>query len=75
MRCTLASAGTVLATTVGRHEFTEAQFNTLERTLDEWLTRYPHATLCGHRDFDYTDKTCPNFDVASWWQQRKHPPA
>jgi len=24
------------------------------------------AEIVGHCDFDYTNKTCPNFDVAVW---------
>jgi hypothetical protein len=34
--------------------------------LRDWKTAYPAAEILGHCDFDYTDKTCPNFDVAVW---------
>lgn len=51
---------------VGCHEFTVEQFLTLENTLKEWRERYPAAQICGHCDFSYTDKTCPNFDVSDW---------
>ncbi len=51
---------------IGCHEFTDEQFNTLEATLREWRERYPKATICGHCDFSYTEKTCPNFNVADW---------
>jgi len=60
---------------IGRTDFTDRQFVALETVLREWTKKYPMAEVVGHRDFDYTDKTCPNFDVATWWQQRKQPPA
>ncbi|MBX2882392.1 MAG: N-acetylmuramoyl-L-alanine amidase [Granulosicoccus sp.] len=55
---------------IGRHEFTPAQFDALEKQLRQWLRIYPQASVCGHRDFSYTEKTCPNFDVAAWCQSR-----
>ncbi len=58
---------------IGRQNFTEQQFATLERVLRDWLVTYPAATICGHRDFAYTEKTCPNFDVAEWCQKRQLP--
>lgn len=51
---------------IGRHGFTDAQMMSLARVLERWRRRYPRAHICGHRDFAYTDKTCPNFDVAAW---------
>ena len=54
---------------IGRNNFTNAQFNSLENLLREWKNDYPAAVICGHCDFDYTDKTCPNFDVAKWCQK------
>lgn len=55
---------------IGCDHFEEEQFNTLERVLRDWRTRFPQALICGHRDFEYTTKTCPNFDVARWCHQR-----
>ncbi len=55
---------------IGRNNFTSAQFDSLENLLREWKNDYPAAVICGHCDFDYTDKTCPNFDVAKWCQKR-----
>jgi len=55
---------------IGRHAFSEAQLDALETVLTIWKQAYPDAQICGHRDFDYTDKTCPNFDVAAWCQAR-----
>ena len=42
---------------IGRQDFTDAQFAALETVLREWRDAYPDAKICGHRDFDYTDKT------------------
>ena len=55
---------------IGRTTFTEAQMNSLGALLDEWRTRYPNARILGHRDAVETHKTCPNFDVESWWRGR-----
>ena len=55
---------------IGCDEFTAEQFDALHGVLSEWKALYPSATICGHRDFAYTEKTCPNFDVASWCLQR-----
>ena len=55
---------------IGRTDFTSAQFESLEQVLASWRVAYPDAAICGHRDFSYTDKTCPNFDVASWCKTR-----
>lgn len=56
---------------IGRHEFTDAQMQRLEEVLRDWRERYPLARICGHCDFDTTQKTCPNFDVATWARGRK----
>ena len=55
---------------IGRTEFTNAQMNSLGSLLDEWRRKYPQARILGHRDAVETHKTCPNFDVESWWQAR-----
>ncbi len=59
---------------IGRSEFTSAQFQALENVLDNWTRLYPDAEVVGHRDFEYTDKTCPNFDAKQWWASRKGNP-
>ena len=56
---------------IGRQNFTTAQMDSLAILLDEWQHRYPAARVVGHRDAVETHKTCPNFDVESWWRQRK----
>ncbi|NBR02481.1 MAG: hypothetical protein EBT94_05060 [Alphaproteobacteria bacterium] len=56
---------------IGRHNFTAAQMDSLAALLAEWQQRYPQARVVGHRDAVETHKTCPNFDAAAWWQQRR----
>ena len=55
---------------IGRTNFTTAQMHRLELLLRDWTARYPQARVVGHRDATQTDKTCPNFDAAAWWQTR-----
>ncbi len=55
---------------IGRTEFTDAQFTALEKVLREWTVRHPQAEVVGHCDFEYTEKTCPNFDAKDWWSSR-----
>jgi N-acetylmuramoyl-L-alanine amidase len=55
---------------IGRRSFTNAQMQALETVLRSWKAAYPKAQIVGHRDFDYTEKTCPNFDVAVWCTER-----
>jgi len=55
---------------LGRTQFTDAQFESLENVLRDWTTQYPNAEVVGHRDFTYTEKTCPNFDAKKWWLSR-----
>lgn len=56
---------------IGRHDFTNAQMDSLAALLAEWQRRYPKARVLGHRDAVETHKTCPNFDAAAWWQERQ----
>ena len=51
---------------IGRNKFTQEQFYSLKKTLQIWKKKYPKAKILGHRDFSYTKKTCPNFDVELW---------
>ena len=55
---------------IGRTDFTNAQFLSLEEVLHEWTLKCPTAKVVGHCDFEYTEKTCPNFDAKSWWASR-----
>ena len=51
---------------IGRDNFTNEQFSSLEKVLKSWKTLYPRAKIIGHCDTGNTDKTCPNFDVKIW---------
>lgn len=51
---------------IGRYEFTQKQYLSLERALRKWKFLYPGAKIVGHRDTGNTHKTCPNFDVQAW---------
>ena len=55
---------------IGRHEFTIKQFISLEKVLRKWKFLYPEAEIVGHRDTGNTDKTCPNFDVKTWIEDK-----
>ncbi|MGC6484841.1 MAG: N-acetylmuramoyl-L-alanine amidase [Candidatus Puniceispirillales bacterium] len=55
---------------IGRHDFTPAQMDALLVIMHDWKNRYPRAEICGHCDFDNTEKTCPNFDARDWARQK-----
>ena len=55
---------------IGRHKFTIKQFISLERVLRKWKFLYPEAEIVGHRDTGNTHKTCPNFDVKTWIEDK-----
>ena len=55
---------------VGRDKFTKKQFISLEKILQKWKISYPYAKIVGHRDTGNTKKTCPNFDVINWLQNK-----
>ena len=51
---------------IGRDNFTNKQFNSLEKVLKKWKLLYPTAKIVGHCDIGKTNKTCPNFNVKNW---------
>jgi len=55
---------------IGRERFTAEQLDALELVLRFWREDHPQATVCAHRDFPDTEKTCPNFDVAAFCRER-----
>ena len=55
---------------IGRDNFTKNQFLSLEKTLMEWHLKYPNAKVLGHKNVGNTKKSCPNFDVETWWKNR-----
>lgn len=47
--------------------FTEAQFESLEKLLRELKGRYPDAKICGHSDFpEHKTRACPVFDLKAF---------
>ena len=55
---------------IGRNKFTQNQYLSLEKILKKWKSLYPEAEIVGHRDTSDTQKTCPNFDVKTWANNR-----
>ena len=53
---------------IGKNYFTKRQFRSLERILKKWKKTYPYAKVVEHRQTGKTKKTCPNFDVTSWYK-------
>lgn len=51
---------------VGRDQFNDAQWVSLQSLVRALDSQYEGATVLGHRDLD-SEKTCPNFDVKAWW--------
>ncbi len=56
---------------IGRSNFTQKQLISLERILTKWKTSYPKAKIVGHCDIGNSKKTCPNFDVITWYKDKK----
>ena len=55
---------------IGRDNFTNEQFVSLEKVLRSWKNCYPKAKIIGYCDTGNTKKTCPNFDVQSWCKDK-----
>lgn len=49
---------------MGTDKFSAAQWASLKTNVEGLLTRYPEATVHGHREF--AAKDCPGFDVQAW---------
>ena len=45
--------------------YTDEQWKSLARLVEELLVKYPGATVHGHNEF--ASKPCPCFDVPVWW--------
>lgn len=63
------NSGSLGVCLVGRDQFTDEQYRSLELLLQEWSDLYPSAKILGHRDLE-PHKTCPNFDVAEFCARR-----
>ena len=50
-------------------KFSHNQFYSLKKILKKWKIKYKNAEVVGHNNFDYTDITCPNFDVKNWYKK------
>lgn len=55
---------------IGRKNFTQKQFISLEKILKKWKKKYPNAEIVGHCDTGNTKKTCPNFNVKDWLKNK-----
>lgn len=53
----------------GGNNFTPEQFKTLAFIVGELTSFYPQAEVIGHRDLPKVNKSCPAFDVRSWWSE------
>lgn len=53
----------------GISEFTPVQFETLLELVRYLKHLYPKAEVLGHSDLD-PHKSCPNFDVKTWWAEK-----
>lgn len=50
--------------------YTSAQYRRLRELLHLLSRQFPGAQVVGHADLDDTGKTCPNFNVSAWWEER-----
>jgi len=48
------------------NNYTQEQFDSLKKLLEELKSTYPQAKIQGHRDFPNVKKACPCFDVKGW---------
>ena len=55
---------------IGKKNFTTLQFNSLEKVLVEWKQKYKKASILGHSQATQTHKTCPNFNIKKWCEER-----
>jgi N-acetylmuramoyl-L-alanine amidase len=53
------------------NNFTPEQMNALRALVAGLSTKFPDATVQGHRDFPNVAKDCPCFDVKPWWSKAK----
>ena len=51
---------------LGKDKFTQAQWDSLKRLLEQKQREYPEAVILGHYEVDAYGKTCPNFDVQEY---------
>lgn len=51
---------------IGRSKFSNEQFNSLKKVVNNWKSKYNILKILGHYEAIDTKKTCPNFDVKKW---------
>jgi N-acetylmuramoyl-L-alanine amidase len=54
------------------NNFTQAQWETLDKLISELEQQFRQARVVGHRDLN-KGRDCPCFDVQTWMKQRAHP--
>ncbi|MDX2086053.1 MAG: peptidoglycan-binding domain-containing protein [Candidatus Melainabacteria bacterium] len=54
------------------NNFTQAQWETLDKLIGELEQQFPQAKVLGHRDLN-RGRDCPCFDVQNWMTQRARP--
>ncbi len=52
------------------HDYTDAQFEALAAVFFQLERDFSGAAVCGHNDLTH-QKTCPNFDVEQWWNDKR----
>ena len=57
---------------IGKNNFNSKQLDALSNVLSSWKKKYKLAEVLGHTNFPNTKKTCPNFDVHKWWQDKNY---
>ena len=51
----------------GTDKYTRQQWDALKLLVADLMNAYPIVAVKGHRDWPKVQKTCPNFEVASWF--------
>ncbi len=55
---------------IGKNNFSNDQFLSLEKVLINWKAKYPSAEIIGHNVISDSKKTCPNFDLKKWCKSK-----
>lgn len=54
----------------GTDQYTMAQWTSLNLLVNTLMDSYPVVAVKGHRDWPNVNKSCPGFDVGSWFATR-----
>jgi len=55
---------------IGTDRFTKQQWDALTLLVADLMQALPIVAVMGHRDWPHVKKSCPGFDVASWFVDR-----